>query len=127
MIKVVALTFLLSLPALADTDVNAVNERIPVTTADLEAHWQVDCTAAWSRLQAAAAAQQSTPGHCGVSAALKRDLQLCAYIYQPPGAGPRHHCPDYAQISRQLEQATDRGMDCTDLAASIANQKTCNR
>jgi len=126
MIKYVAFTFLLSLTALADNDVNAVNERIPVTPAELEAHWQVDCTAAWSQLQAAAA-QQPTSGHCGISATLQHHIKLCAYIYQPPGPKPNHHCPDYAQISRRLEHAGDVAVDCPDLTASIANQETCDR
>ena len=119
-----ALLFLAVL-ALAGNGGDAVNERIPVSKAALEDHWQVDCASVWARLQAVAA-QRSTQDHCGIPAGLAQDIKLCAFIYQPPGADSRHTCPDYRGVSQQLEQAGESA-DCPKLPASIANKMNCER
>ena len=42
---------------------DTVNERLPVSRVELEAHWQVDCSAAWAELeQLAGATGQCVPG-----------------------------------------------------------------
>jgi hypothetical protein len=113
----------LAAPALADSDGDAVNERIPVERAALEEHWQVDCAGAWARLQDAVA-QRSTRDHCGVSAALVREIKLCGFIYQPPGEDSRHQCPDYRGVARQLELSGASG-DCPELPPALARQLDC--
>ena len=77
----------------AGPDSNAVNERLPVRKAEMEAHWQVDCAHSWARkveLGDMAGAQR-----CVLPPDLQRQLQLCAFIYQPPGEQVAHAGPDY--------------------------------
>jgi len=87
---------LLLLPAplvLADSSSNAVNERIPVRKAEMEVHWKVDCAGSWAtfvELRDRAAGEA-----CTMPAELQRQLQLCAFIYQPPGEEVTHSYPDY--------------------------------
>ena len=126
MIKCAGFALLLSLPALAlaDTDGDAVNERIPVSKAELESHWQVDCAAALIRLQAATA-RPSTGDHCQITAELVHEIKLCAFIYQAPGDNAKHPCPDYRRLREQLGQPGDLVADCPELPASIAKQINC--
>ena len=49
------ISLLLSPLSLAGDNDDAINERIPVSRAEMEAHWQVDCAAAWEDLLTAAA------------------------------------------------------------------------
>ncbi len=65
---------------------DAVNERIPVSSAALEAHWQVDCASSWARFSDAEARAQAGRA-CDIDVGLRDELQLCAFIYQPPGTG----------------------------------------
>jgi hypothetical protein len=120
----VAPLLFLSALALAGDDGAAVNERIPVDRAELEAHWQVDCATAWTRLQAAAV-RRPTQSHCGITPELVRDMKLCGFIYQAPGADSRHTCPDYRGVSQQLEKP-GKLSDCPTLPASIANKMNCD-
>ena len=110
--------------ALAQGSADAVNERIPVKKAEMEAHWQVDCASAWSRLQAAA-----TPplvvDNCGLTAQLRRQIQLCAFIYQAPGDNSIHRCPDYRSVSDHLQQP-GASADCASLHTSILQLVSCN-
>lgn len=126
MIKCTSFALFLSLPALAlaGNDGDAVNERIPVDKVQLEAHWRVNCAAAWSRLQKVAAAH-STTDQCQIGADLAREIKLCAFIYQAPGDDSTHQCPDYRGISRQLEQSREMA-GCPQLPTSIANQAGCD-
>lgn len=126
MMKPAVFTLLLSLPALAEQGGDMVNERISASDAELEAHWQVDCTAAWSRLQLAAA-QQATSDRCEFSTALVRDIKLCAFIYQPPGGDATHRCPDFERISRQLDQRDSTAVDCAGLTALLSETMSCDR
>ena len=103
---------ILSPQSLADGNADAVNERIPVTRAEMEDHWQVDCAAAWKHLLAAAAPftkQPTTTDNCGIPSQLRRDIQLCAFIYQAPGGSPGQDCPDYRGVSIQLNEADQSG------------------
>ena len=65
---------------------DAVNERIPVSSAALEAHWQVDCASSWARFSDAGTQAQSGAS-CNIAVGLHNELELCAFIYQPPGTG----------------------------------------
>lgn len=93
----------------ADSD--AVNERIPVSPKQLEAHWDIDCSASWASL---------TAGACPPAADLSRVLQLCAAIYQRPGDDRSSNCPDYLAAG----QAAARG-DCHQLRQAIAAAREC--
>ena len=109
--------------ALAGSDGDAVNERIPVDKKELEDHWQVNCTNAWTRLRASAA-RQPTKDNCEISTEMVREIKLCTFIYQPPGENSRHKCPDYRSVAQQLalSGATE---DCPSLSPSSANQLDC--
>ena len=77
----------------ADSGSNAVNERLPVRKAEMEAHWKVDCARSWAnktQLRGMPGAQD-----CILPQDLQRQLQLCAFIYQPPGENAAHAGPDY--------------------------------
>jgi hypothetical protein len=74
------------------------NERPPMTRAQLERHWGVDCTRlrgellAWSRERVAPSSHWS------------QALALCAAVHNPPGATPPGACPDYATVARLLAE-----------------------
>ncbi len=119
----IAILLLLSPFTLAGDNADAVNERIPVNQAEMETHWQVDCASAWKSLQAAAA-QHSTEDNCGFTAELARDIQLCAFIYQAPGASSQHECPDYRGAAKHL-QRVNKSEKCTHLPASILQKLDC--
>ena len=109
--------------ALAQGSADAVNERIPVKKAEMEAHWQVDCASAWSSLQATATPTLAGD-NCGVTAQLRRQIQLCAFIYQAPGDNSIHRCPDYRSISEHLQQPSATA-DCASLHKSILQFVNC--
>jgi hypothetical protein len=115
---------LLSPLSLAGDSDDAVNERIPVNRAEMEAHWQVDCAAAWEQLLAAAAQSTKQPintNNCGIPDQLRREIQLCAFIYQAPGGNSGHDCPDYRGVSEYLDDA-DKSSKCP---ASILQMLGC--
>lgn len=92
----------LSLPAMqvcAEDSSNAVNERITVTPAEMESHWQVDCANSWTR--AVELRESSVPAVCALPPDLQRELKLCAFIYQPPGQQPTQLGPDYQSAAAQ--------------------------
>jgi hypothetical protein len=117
------LLLLLAPLALADNNSNAVNERIPVNATDMEAHWQVDCTAARESLLLAATQAAHEPD-CGVASKLRQDTRLCAFIYQAPGTTPQQECPDYSGVSEQLQQAI-KPAQCTRLFSDIRAKLSC--
>jgi hypothetical protein len=101
------LSLLWPMTLLADSS-DAVNERLPYAREELEAHWQVDCAANWRALQKLAS--RFTPGlvSCETTAELRRALQLCAFIYQPPGEPVDNACIDY-RSSLQAAETRDCG------------------
>jgi hypothetical protein len=117
------LLLLLSPLALADNNSNAVNERIPVNAADMEAHWQVDCTSVRESLLLAAT-QASNQPDCGIPTKLRQDTRLCAFIYQAPGTKTQHKCPDYSRISEHLQQAI-KLTQCARLFSDIREKLAC--
>jgi len=86
--------------AIADNTSNAVNERIPVSSAQMEAHWQVDCSSLWKQLKEAGG-EAMAPG-CALPLDLKKQLMLCAFIYQPPGEELAYSGPDYRSAVSEL-------------------------
>ncbi|MCB1675271.1 MAG: hypothetical protein KDI01_03215 [Halioglobus sp.] len=101
MLKIAASAILLLANAWSLAGSDTVNERIPVSNAQLEAHWQLDCASTLADLQRTLAAERAP---CGVPAPLRRALRLCAFVHQPPGRAPSPHCPDFDRLSRLLEQ-----------------------
>ena len=112
---------LLLLPAtgLTENQSNAVNERLPVTRAELEAHWQVDCQANWAAIK-----NRRSSADCPPDAELLQALQLCAFIYQPPGEEPAAVCPDYRGLLQHLKTSPAPG-NCDPLAHWLSQQPTC--
>ena len=118
------ISLLLSPLSLAGDNDDAINERIPVSRAEMEAHWQVDCAAAWEDLLTAAALSTKQPANkdnCTIPGQLQREIQLCAFIYQAPGGDPDHNCPDYRGVSKRLN-AADKSGNCP---ASILRNADC--
>ena len=119
----IAVLLLLPSLALADGNADAVNERIPVNKAEMEAHWQVDCAAAREHLLAAAT-QSTNKDNCIIPGELQREIQLCAFIYQAPGDSPQHRCPDYRSAAKHLQQAA-KPAKCSNLLTSTLQKADC--
>ena len=86
--------------ALAAGD-DAVNERPPVSHAQREQHWGVDCTALRRELLAAldgGALQHEAPR----APDWIKALRLCAAIYNVPGDSSAAACPDYTGAANAL-------------------------
>ena len=125
MIELPKIFLLLLLPslALADNSSNAVNERIPVTATEMEAHWQVNCADVQESLLAAA--RQTTSKHdCGISPELRQHTRLCAFIYQAPGNKTQYKCPDYSGVSERLQQS-NKPPECASLLTQILEKVDC--
>jgi hypothetical protein len=101
--------FCLSFCALAASAVsaagnsNAVNERLTVTPAEMESHWQVDCASSWARV-IELREKMSSPD-CALPPDLQSELKLCAFIYQPPGQQLTQSGPDYQSAAAQAVDA----------------------
>lgn len=100
----------------AGADDDAVNERPPVTPADLELHWNVDCRDTWNALQA-----QGNAGTCPLSEERVQQLRLCSHIHQPPGERDAGSCPNYRGA---LEQARSN-RDCAAFKRFMRRQAPC--
>ena len=98
---------------------DAVNERIPVSRAEMELHWQVDCSDSWKQLQHFARDHQSAQ-RCELAPDLLRQLQLCAFIYQPPGSPAASACPDYRSAYDSVGQG-----DCVALGSLLESGAGC--
>jgi hypothetical protein len=122
--RIMIALMLLTTLAIAQDSTNAVNERIPVTKTEMETHWQVDCANTWVSLQRAVAEPADREG-CGVTAPIRRDIQLCAFIYQAPGDNSEHRCPDYQDASEYL-QHSGMAIDCAHLQRAILHNEKCN-
>lgn len=102
---------------------DAVNERIPVSGAELEAHWGVDCPATWASL--GAQVEQADGGEqCVVSPQLRRPLELCVFIYQRPGDPVVVACPDYRAALDVLD-TTPRQDQCQTLLNFLSGKGRC--
>ena len=105
--------------AVAGDNSDAVNERIPVSRAEMEQHWQVDCSDSWKQLLRFARDYQSAQ-RCELALDTLRQLQLCAFIYQPPGSPAASACPDY----RSAYDTAGRG-DCVALGSLLESGASC--
>ena len=106
----------------ADADSSAVNERIFVPKAELEAHWKVNCTGSWAGLVALLG--ETSVEACAISPHLHRELRLCSFIYQSPGEESAHKCPDYRGATGILDSnAGDKA--CTALIMYLQQQTSC--
>jgi hypothetical protein len=87
----------------ADSNSNAVNERITVTPVEMESHWQVDCATSWARA-IELREKAGSPG-CALPPDVLRELKLCSFIYQPPGQQRAQSGPDYQSAAAQAPDA----------------------
>lgn len=103
---------------------DTVNERIPVTGVELEAHWGVDCAATVNLLVELVTRAKAGEG-CLVSPLVRQQLQLCSFIYQTPGSDTGHVCPDYRAA---LEALGGAGPDdgCQQIAMSLPGPEHCS-
>lgn len=121
MLQRLSLLLLLCVPAWlnADTPNNAdlVNERFITRPLELEAHWQVDCSAVRQRALApqAGLAPQELAG----------DMKKCAMIYNPPGTGAPQTCPDYASAWRLLAEWPASAGVVSDTTAELRQALEC--
>ena len=99
---------------------NTVNERIPVQKTEMEQHWQLDCADSWAELRKSATSSPNQ-SHCGVPPELQRAIQLCAFIYQPPGSADHSSCPDY----QAAHTAAQRG-NCGSLTNTLQHSTQCH-
>lgn len=89
-------------PVGADTE-SSVNERIPISSQELEQHWRIDCNAGLHKLDNLLAAidQNRQP----VAAEHLELYRKCALIYNTSGTANYSPCVDYKLIFRQLNRA----------------------
>ncbi len=99
-VKILLLVLFTPGTLIADTS-DTANERIPVTRAEMEIHWRLDCSANWKAL-AEVTSSSLKQGSCEVSPDLLRDLQLCEFIHQPPGSSRTGACPDFKTAGELL-------------------------
>lgn len=109
--------------ALAAAVSDTVNERIPVSEAELEAHWRVDCSGVSNRLRETMGRSKAGEG-CHPAPALRHQLQLCAFIYQAPGSGTPHACPDYRSALEALDRAGPDD-DCRYITKFLPDPERC--
>ena len=107
----------------ADPASDAVNERIPVSAAEMETHWRVDCEKTWASL-GRVAIESGPDGQCLILPTLRRELELCAFIYQPPGGAIRRKCPDFSGALGSLD-ASDQGDSCDALVNYLRFKGHC--
>ena len=121
------LTLAMGLPAVAvgaGSVADAVNERIPVSAAELETHWGVDCLATWATLSGQV--EKSEAGEeCLVSPQLRRPLELCVFIYQRPGDAVSLACPDYRGALAMLDSTLARDL-CRALRNFLSARGRCH-
>ncbi len=115
----ICITCLLLSPAQAGNSDSLSNERIPVTSEELERHWQVDCAGSVRNLLALTASTldpnnrnktgtaASTDLLVSRSCVQAPDIQKCALIYNTPGATFYQACPDYQASGILLQQDCD--------------------
>ncbi|MCP5165526.1 MAG: hypothetical protein H6990_10780 [Pseudomonadales bacterium] len=111
MLQMTLLLFFLAPLVMAAAPVSdTVNERIPVSRVELEAHWQVDCGAAWAELEQLAGAT----GQCAPGDRLRHTPALAAHL-PAPGEEVAAARPDFAAA------LTCSGEPCPDSCRSLAN------
>jgi len=108
---------------LADPVSDTVNERVPVSEAELEAHWRVNC-AEVSNLLRESVGRSKVGEACQAGPAVRHQLQLCAFIYQAPGSDSQHVCPDYRSALQALDRA-DPDDDCHHIAKFLPDPQRC--
>jgi len=91
---------------LADTE-NSVNERLPFTPLELEAHWGVNCTSTLAALEQLinAPAQIFESNYLELKPVIDdslSSLKKCAIIYNTPNTNRFSPCTDYLSIHSQL-------------------------
>ncbi|MEH6569575.1 MAG: hypothetical protein V7709_10890 [Halioglobus sp.] len=96
-----------------------VNERIPVSKLELEAHWRVDCKHSWNDFIGRTSVFEDQ-AECVIPVKLQRQIQLCAFIYQPPGEASPKTCRDFDGARRAAIQA-----NCLAMALLLEESANC--
>ncbi len=78
---------------------DAVNERPPVTSAQRERHWGVDCERLRQELLQISSSRAVSEADM---TRWRESLLLCAAIHNTPGTADALACPDYAAAARVL-------------------------
>jgi len=82
------------------------NERIPVTGAELEQHWRLDCGGMLDDYNNRIVLATGS-GISKISKGELRELadvaQKCSFIYSQKGTGRTISCPDYQRVSDILQ------------------------
>ena len=130
---------LLASPVQAGNSDSLSNERIPVTSEELERHWQVDCAGSVRNLLALTASTldpnnrnktgtaASTHLLVSRSCAQAPDIQKCALIYNTPGAAFYQACPDYQAAGMLLQQTCDsHSLNSAVLQSRLKSLLSCN-
>jgi hypothetical protein len=103
---------------LADSDM--VNERIPVQKIEMEKHWGVDCQETLASLSMRLEASTS----CAADAQVRKALELCMFIYQPPGQELTRICPNYRELHALLSRTNDEST-CQSLRQVVNSALAC--
>lgn len=106
------------------------NERIQVSGAELEQHWQLDCRGMlddYNNLILTKAASDLREIKADVLRDLASVAQKCSFIYNQKGTGREIACPDYKRVSDNLQDLVSRGMVEQDSATKTPDLKieTC--
>lgn len=103
---------------LADSD--AVNERIPVQKIEMEEHWGVDC----QKTLASLSIRLETSTSCAADTQVRKALELCMFIYQPPGQELTRTCPNYRELHSLLSRTSDPSI-CQILRQELNSALAC--
>lgn len=97
---------------LAASAADVSNERIPVSGADLEQHWHLDCGQVLDAYNNQIV-PETVAGKSEITITELRDLadiaQKCGFIYNQKGTGRTISCPDYQRISEILQDLVSGG------------------
>jgi hypothetical protein len=105
-ILIAALILISSCPVLAASAADVSNERIQVSGAELELHWQLDCRAmldAYNNRIVSDTAPENEDFTIDVLRELASVAQKCSFIYNQKGTGREVACPDYQSVSDILQ------------------------
>ncbi len=92
-----------SSPVIAQTD-SIANERIPVKSEDLEAHWNVECASLVKKTERVLA---NHGGNVDEISVLRHDIKKCMYIYNTPDSAHYKAEPDYKRLLDKLNEFSD--------------------
>lgn len=100
------MNILIAIWFLATSASDVSNERIQVSGAEMEQHWQIDCNQLIN-VYNHRIVSKTVPGHREVTIDELHDLaavaEKCSFIYNRKDTGRTITCPDYQQLSHILQ------------------------